>query len=549
MNLFTTILRFLQTTKEIDLPLFYPEVCLVVGLVGILFFQLFRYVKEISPFLLMAGVFFIAGLFSCFGLETQHRTEIFSGLLVVDSFTCFFRFLFSLTGFFLSLLLYLNNPVSSKSAEADIAVLLLGATLGTFLMVSTNHLLMIFLSIEMASIPSYLLVSLRRSQKRTSEGSLKYAVYGAVASGILLYGLSLLFGLFKTAHLPTMANEIIRLFPAMEQAEIMLFSIAGLMVIVGLAFKVSAFPFHFWCPDVFESASSEVNLFLSISSKGAALALFIRLIAPFGIFETSPEILNQIRYFLSVVLAVLGVLTVTFGNLAAYGQTSLKRLMAYSTIAHAGLLLLPLIVLLTALDISSKELAVGAVSSLLIYLGIYLFLNLGMFAFTAAVCDNNESANIHDNLSGLIYRQPTIAISIVLILFGLIGIPPLSGFVAKFAIFAALTSGYLASGNILFLFLLLVGGINTVISLGYYLYLIKIIVWTPSTTRPTVTHTLTPATPQTETIGTYSTQQYHSNFSRGLTALVTLCGSSTLILFLFWDTIYTVCLRAAHSLF
>jgi NADH-quinone oxidoreductase subunit N len=329
----------------------------------------------------------------------------------------------------------------------------------------------------------------------------------------------------NTAHFPTMAVELAQRLETFNASQYMVLSLAGLMVMVGVAFKLSAVPFHFWCPDVFEGASAEVNAFLSVASKAAALALLIRVAIGLGTAphdyapvtpvaataingtdaaggtyyvamqdagaEVAPvaptrasimEKLGPVRTYMAWLIAFLAVITCTFGNLAAFGQTNIKRLLAYSTIAHAGYMMMavPPILALAGLDAGRAQ---EAAAALLLYVAIYLFMNLGAFAIVAFLRNALRSEEIAD-YAGLIHRAPWIVICFVAILFSLVGLPPLAGFLGKFAIFAALADGYVVADragepSAYLLWLLIIGGLNTALSLFYYVRVAKVMTIDP----------------------------------------------------------------------
>ena len=217
------------------------------------------------------------------------RMEIFTGMLVYDTFSVFVRSLLLAFAFLFVIFTKLSG-IPDKEDGPDIYSLVLGATLGMCIMASANHLLAVFLGVEMASVPSYALAGLLKGRRQASEAALKYSVYGAGAAGVMLYGISLLAGLLNTAHLPTVALQLAERFSGSTEvpsSELMVLALAGLLISVGLAFKLSAVPFHFWCPDVFEGATAEVNAFLSIASKAAALALLVRV--ALGVSTIAPE--------------------------------------------------------------------------------------------------------------------------------------------------------------------------------------------------------------------------------------------------------------------
>lgn len=468
---------------------------------------------------------------------------IFSGMLVYDGFTVFMRSV--LLGFLVLFTLFTKlSGVPRREDGADIYSLVMGATIGMCLMASANHLLMVFLAIEMASVPSYALAGLLKYKRTASEAALKYAIYGAGAAGVMLYGISLLGGLLNTVHLPEMATALAAKLPTMNSSEQMVLAFAALMVAVGLAFKLSAFPFHFWAPDVFEGATAEIGAFLSISSKAAALALLMRIVfsvsaapeqpllapgartaalaassdveetaasdaaAPYYVSTQDPAeeaaqpgaipvrggekpaadsaavnaSLSGVRDFLGKLIAFFAILTCTFGNLAAYGQTNIKRLLAYSTIAHAGYMMMSAAALVSVAGVA-PEAAQGAAAGLLIYIFTYLFMNLGAFAIVAFLRNHLQSEEIAD-YGGLIKRSPILAVCFSAILFSLVGLPPLAGFVGKFAIFWSLaeshsiTSAAGAPANYL-LWALVAGGLNTAVSLFYYLRVIRVMTMSP----------------------------------------------------------------------
>jgi NADH-quinone oxidoreductase subunit N len=447
---------------------------------------------------------------------TVTRMEIFKGMLVYDTFSVYVRSI--LLAFAVLFVIFSKlTGIPDREDSPDIYTLVLGATIGMCMMASANHLLTVFLGVEMASVPSYVLAGLVKGRRNASEAALKYSVYGAGAAGVMLYGISLIAGLLNTAHLPTIAALLAEKFagPMPPAQEITVLALGGLMISVGLAFKLSAVPFHFWCPDVFEGATAEVNAFLSIASKAAALALLVRVAlgvsalppegyapgqrtaaaaqaapaeATAGVFNVANEPVvahaneesadpsavtaNPVSSFVAKLIAFFAIITCTFGNLAAYGQNNLKRLLAYSTIAHAGYMMMPVAAAVAMVGIN-KAGAERAVAALAIYIAVYLFMNLAAFAVIAFLRNAMRSEDLAD-YAGLVRRYPLTVVCFAITLFSLIGLPPLAGFIGKFAIFASLVEGWQSvegagQPGFYLLLLLLVGGINTAISLFYYL--------------------------------------------------------------------------------
>lgn len=436
------------------------------------------------------------------GISALERQELFTGMLVYDPFTVFMRSI--LIGFALMFIVFTKlSGIPDREDSPDIYSLVLGAILGMCLMASANHLLMIFMAIEMASVPSYVLAGLLKGKRLSSEAALKYSIYGAGTAGVMLYGISLIAGMFNTVHLPTLAVRMAEAYPTMSSSQCMVLALGGLMLIVGLAFKLSAVPFHFWCPDVFEGATAEVDAFLSVASKAAALALLVRVAIGFGALpaktvpvghpaetpvavvaaaespapQATMENLRPNREFIGKLIALLSAITCTFGNLAAYTQTNVKRLLAYSTIAHAGYMMMPVSALMVMMNYDTAA-AQGAVSALAIYMVVYVFMNLTAFAIVAFLRNALRSEQISD-YAGLVRTCPVLVVCFVMTLFGLVGVPPLSGFIGKFAIFATLVDGYQISATAghaepYLIALLVIGGLNTVVSLFYYLRIVKV---------------------------------------------------------------------------
>lgn len=456
-----SINQYLDTLlrKGGDLSLFSPEIVLCGTIVAMLLLPLVIARPHLS-WVALAGSLMSIYLSLDQWVTAPSATEIFQGLLVVDQFTIYFRLLL-LTFLAFVIVLTMLTGIPDAEDSADFYTLLLGSVVGMMLMASTNSLLMAFLSVEMASVPSYALAGFLKGRKQSSEAALKYVVYGGAAAGVMLYGLTLLAGLYGTLHLPTVA---VKMLEQVRAAGVDNFNpvllLALMLILVGLAFKLAATPFHFWCPDVFEGASAEVAAFLSVASKAAAIALVARFTGALvgvsslaGSEDWTPAIAAMGRY-LSPTIAVMAAVTCTFGNLAAYGQTNLKRLLAYSTIAHAGYMMMAL-----------APLRSEGIQAALFYLIAYLFMNLGAFAVVAFVRNKTGKETI-DAFRGLIYRAPVLTVAMCVFLLSLTGMPPFVGFVGKFFIFKVLyQTGWYS--------LLVVGGLNTVLSLVYYVGVIR----------------------------------------------------------------------------
>ena len=469
----------LQLSLSVDAVAFLPALVLCGGIIMLLLIRLVPRYDRLHlgwiAFLITAFVTYL----SCMqwlgaapsgpGIPSSRPISIFGGMLIHDNFSVFLNiFLFSFAA--LIVLLTLLTGIPDKEDSADFYCLLFGSTLGMSLMASSSHLLMVFISIEMTSLPSYALAGFLKGRRQSSEAALKYVIYGGGASGVMLYGISLLAGRFDTGYLPTIVQKISEGNALADPVVVM-----GLtFLLAGIGFKLASVPFHFWCPDVFEGAAAEVGAFLSVASKGAALALLARIVLGLGGLAGATDnyaAWSKATDYLVPVLALFAVATTTFGNLAAYGQTNLKRLLAYSTIAHAGFMMMGLATM-------TRD-GAGAV---LFYLVTYLFMNLGAFAVVAFM----RNLTGHEDLAyyrGFVYRSPLLVIMLAIFLLSLLGMPPLAGFSAKFQIFTVLFDAgqeYAKMGkrplSWTMYALLLAGGLNTVISLFYYVKVLKVMI-------------------------------------------------------------------------
>jgi NADH-quinone oxidoreductase subunit N len=468
MPLTPDTLSQLQLNLGADLRRFAPEVVVAGTVVVLLLARLVRGLDRahlgavalagsVAALLALLGPYFGWWAGPAFG-------PAFTRLLQLDAFAEYLRGLL-LVFAILAVILTRLTGIPDAEDSADFYTLLLGGTLGMMVMVSANHLLMIFLGIEMASLPSYALSGFLKGRQRGSEAALKYVLYGAASSGVMLYGISLLTAATGTGHLPTVAAQYAK---ALAVSGIPLPLAAGtLLVLVGFGFKLGAVPFHLWLPDVFTGAAAEVGAFLSVASKAAAVGLTARFLLELQTAAASvdPTVLPRT---LGAGVLVVAALTASLGNLAALAQTNLKRLLAYSTIAHAGYMLMAL-----------ATLTRDGVAAVLFYLAAYLLMNLGAFA-AIAVIRNHTGAETIDACRGLLGRAPALTVVLAIFLLSLLGLPPLAGFAAKFQVFAAVYEAgrdYARLGDaglgVAFYVLLGVGVVNTVISAGYYLRILR----------------------------------------------------------------------------
>src|ERR1700761_1475918 len=364
----------------------------------------------------------------------------FHGAFIADGFSRFAKILI-LVGAALSILLADEFFSSVQLSRFELPVLMLIASLGMLLMVSSASFLSLYMGLELQSLSLYVLAAFNRDHLRSTEAGLKYFVLGALSSGMMLYGISLIYGFTGTV-------EFTRIAQVVGQAGVGIGLIFGIVFLIsGLAFKVSAVPFHMWTPDVYEGAPTPITAYLATAAKVAAMALFLR-----TILTSFPHALTQWRQ----IIIAISVLSMALGAIAALGQKNIKRLMAYSSIGHMGYALLGL----------AAGTALGA-RGVLIYLAIYVFTNLGVFASIQAMRRGGKPVETIADLAGLARTNPRLAMVFSLLFLSLAGLPPLAGFFAKFYVFLAAIQAGLVWPAIL-------GVLASAIGLVYYLRLVKI---------------------------------------------------------------------------
>jgi len=398
------------------------------------------------------------------GARAESVHLLWNGLVANDAFSRFFGWLFLGAGA-VTMVLAGYGREFPPARIGQFHALLVTVMLGMFLMASATDLLMIYLAIELVSVPSYILAGFRRADRRASEAALKYVVFGGVASGVMLFGMSYLFGLTGTTSLAELAPRLAALqaAPGLPQAAVRFALVVSIVfVLAGVGYKISAVPWHMWCPDVYEGAPTPFTAFLSVGPKAAGFALALRLFhVAFTLPDGAPlaQSLSGIPW--PAVVGVIAAATMTLGNLAALSQTNLKRLLAYSSIAQAGYTLM-------GLSAASDR----GTQAVMIQLLVYLVMNLGAFMVVIRVSDAIGSETLQD-YRGLSKRQPLAAITFAIFLFSLTGLPPLAGFAGKFWLFYAVFERVDGPGGSGYALLLLCGAINTAISLYYYARIVK----------------------------------------------------------------------------
>ena len=432
-----------------------PEIALSLTLVAIVVFDLiFSKNKKILPYISIVGLavtfFFVVAQFG-------NPTSAFSAFqnnsfLSLDNFSSFFKILILITTVFIVLFSISSQEVQScADRHGEYYALIFGMVIGMFFMVSANDLILIYLSLELLSLSSYVLAGFVKKSIRNSEAQLKYLIYGSASSGIMLFGISILYGITGSTNLSEI-NSLIKFFPVSQ----LTFLISMIMIFAGIGFKISIVPFHFWTPDVYEGAPISITAFLSVASKAAGFAVLIRFLKITFINSVDNSGYWQLIHYVDwqTLLVLFSIITMTFGNFAALWQDNLKRMLAYSSIAHAGYLMLGVAVL------SDQGLM-----AVLVYFFIYLFMNLGAFYVVMLIANKIGSEEI-DDYKGLGYSLPLLGTALGIFLVSLTGLPPTAGFIGKLYLFIALVDANMITVAIIAL-------LNTVVSLYYYIRVLK----------------------------------------------------------------------------
>ena len=421
-----------------SLTSYLPELMIVLTILCVFIAESISSYRSSTYMISIAGLLF-TGILLLFSHSST--SLLFEGMIINDSLSIFFKWLILISTLSIVLISKEDNSVVSE-VKGEYYAMLLIIMLGMFAMVSAKNLLMVYLAIEMVSIPSYIIAGISKNDRESNEASLKYVIYGSFASGIMLYGLSYLYGMAGSLDINIVATKL-----ASYDASITVYMII-IFVLVGFGYKISMVPFHYWTPDVYQGAPITVTAFLSVAPKAAGFAILIRFF--YTLFIDNVDILQWPQ-----LIAFMSALTMTVGNVLALNQTNIKRLLAYSSISHVGFMLV-------AFSIVSLD----SVVSILFYMFFYLFMNLSAF-YMAIYMSNNYNADELDDWNGIGLKAPVLSFFMVLSLASLAGLPPTSGFIAKVYVLRNLFS------DATFLWLGLVAIINTVISLYYYFKIVR----------------------------------------------------------------------------
>ncbi len=431
-----------------SLKYFYPELILVGTILILSFLDLFIENKKSLPLLAAAGA--IISLWAVLALSETPGGWLFYRMIILDNFSLFFKVV-SLLAVLLVIWMSIGSHEIRQVHQGEYYTVLLTSALGMFFMASSSNLLMAYMSLELVSITSYILTGMLPHNRRSSEAALKYLIYGGVASGSMIYGMSWIFGLSGSLDYAQI-NQV--LFNATGNQSALF--IALVFILAGFGYKVVIAPFHMWSPDVYQGAPTPITAFLSVGSNAAGVAIMIRFFLP---AISQPGDAGNWTLIPGVewpqVLWIVSIVTMTLGNLCALNQQNVKRLLAYSGIAHAGYILMGLVVLNN-----------DGLNAMLFYIVVYLIMNLGAFLVVMIVSNATGREDI-EGYRGLAWRGAAVpAVCMAIFLFSLTGLPPFAGFVGKLLLFAAVIKGQ-------YYILAVVAILNSVISLYYYARIVK----------------------------------------------------------------------------
>ena len=429
-----------------SLQYFLPEIVIMLTVLFMIVSDLIPSLKHHSFNISLFGMCLSGLVLFMLGYSNQ---SIFNGMLYDDQFSFYFKSIILLSTFSIILVSKYSDELDDEY-RIEYNTLLMIVLLGMFLMTSSVNLVMIYISLELVSIPSYILAGILKNDKKSNEASLKYVIFGSFASGLMLFGFSWLYGISGSTNIYEVYSSLVLL----ENNSMALMSL--LFILVGFGYKVSMVPFHYWTPDVYEGSPITITAFLSVAPKAAGFALFLRtffvLFTDTGTFNANLPILN-LNW--PEIMAWLSAATMTVGNLLALRQDNVKRMLAYSTISHVGFMLM-----------AFCTLNVEAIAGIMFYLLMYSFMNLGAFYMIVFMSNKLNAENV-DDWNGVGFKNPLLSAFMVISLVSLAGLPPTSGFIGKVYLFRSLFY------DKEFFWLAIIGILNSVVSLYYYFRIVK----------------------------------------------------------------------------
>jgi NADH-quinone oxidoreductase subunit N len=430
---------------------FIPETVLIATVIVCLFLDLI--LRKKSVVVAIAGIagLLVSGYFAY--LQFGLKEIIFTGMVVVDPFAVFFKILFVVSTIFVIIFTISSKEIQESTHHNEHIYLMVAMALGAFIMASASNMIMMYLSLETVSISSYILSGYTKRIKRSSESAMKYVIYGAASSGIMIYGMSLLYGFTGSMNVYEISAILSK--SAVTGNPLIVMSI--ILILAGFGYKISSVPFHFWTPDVYEGAPIPVTAFLAVTSSAAGFAVMIRFfmvtfLQSNALVGGKFHIIPGINW--TEIIVVLSVASMIIGNFTAVWQQSVKRMLAYSSIAQGGYIML-------GMTVANQQ----GVTAMIVYLIGYLFMTLGAFYVVILVANKVDSDELVD-MRGFGYKSPAIAVFMSVFMFSLAGIPSTVGFVGKFYLFSALIESNM-------IWLALVAVLNSVVSLFFYIKVLK----------------------------------------------------------------------------
>ncbi len=481
-----------------DLRLIAPEVLLTLLSIVVLVWDLVKRGRDSRQlgYVTLAGLgvvgWLLLGQWRMLAERGGALEDLAFGMVTIDRFGAFFK-LFTVGAVAVVTLFVLQDRREREHGVGEYYFLLIGAAIGIFFMVSTNNLLLLMLGLELLSLASYSLAGFHKGDKRSAEAALKYIVFGGLSAGVMLYGISLLYGLTGTIDLNLMGrggSGAVGLAAQFEASPVPV-AIAIVLVLAGFAYKVSVVPFHFWTPDVYEGAPTPVTTFLAVASKAAGFAVLLRFVGALFLVEGVQAAVAAYADRIGLLLAILAAVTMTLGNLSALRQSNLKRMLAYSSIAHAGYALMGI-----------AAMSADGFSASIFYLAAYYFMNLGAFGFLLYFEGVTGSEDI-DSLKGMGWRHPLVSLAMIVFLVSLTGLPPTVGFFGKYLLFLEGVQAGLG-------WLVVVAALNSVVSLFYYFRVAKALILTAPEEQSAVSQPLLAGILVLLSVGTIVTGLYNA---------------------------------------
>ena len=436
---------------------YIPEILLVILMVGLILLEVtYKEDEKNRRYIFITALIGLVATFVALLFNLGKPGAIFSNSVVIDDFSTLMKLIMVL-GTLGAVYLSRFSKEIYETLKTEFVIMAVGILIGGFLLASANNMLTLYLGIETLSILSYVMASFKKNDERSSEAGLKYALYGGISAGIMLFGMSHIFGVIGSIQFTGIAAMI----PTLTTGQLAILMPSFVLFFVGIGYKIASVPFHMWSPDVYEGSPTPVTTFFAIVPKLAGIAALIRITSIFFVVE-SPLKVGWVGLML-----IISALTMTVGNVTAIGQKSVKRMLAYSSISHAGVMMAALVMIGDV-----------GIRSVVFYAITYLFMTLVAFYITSIVQD--KYGNDHfERFSGLIYRYPAMAVMMAVVMFSLTGLPPLAGFVAKYNILSSLV-------NSKFYTLAVILGLNSVVSAYYYLKIVRLMTLKPAESDETI---------------------------------------------------------------